>query len=307
MDFRPEGCIFDTKENQYHISSEKGIIEAIQNKTDVEAKAVMCTSSHDLVVDLPFGKGIIPREEGAVGIAEGITRDIALISRVNRIVRFKILALKKNGDGHTIAILSRKASQLDCISNYISELTSGDIIDARVTHIEHFGAFVDIGCGIPSLIPIDSISVSRISHPSDRFYIGQDIKAVVKNVTDGRVFLSHKELLGTWEENADKYAVGETVSGIVRSVEDYGIFVELAPNLAGLAESKEGIAPGEKVSVYIKAIILEKMKVKLIIVDSFSELTDNHHAINYFISAGKLTTWRYSPDGSNKKIITEFK
>ena len=129
----------------------------------------------------------------------------------------------------------------------------------------------------------------------------------MKNVTDGRVFLSHKELLGTWEENADKYAVGETVSGIVRSVEDYGIFVELAPNLAGLAESKEGIAPGEKVSVYIKAIIPEKMKVKLIIVDSFSELTDNQHAINYFISAGKLTTWRYSPDGSNKKIITEFK
>ena len=82
------------------------------------------------------------------------------------------------------------------------------------------------------MIPIDCISVSRISHPSDRFTLGQTIQAVVTSVSDFRIGLSHKELLGTWMENAAKFAVGETVSGIVRSVESYGVFVELTPNLA---------------------------------------------------------------------------
>ena len=62
-----------------------------------------------------------------------------------------------------------------CIRDrYIGSLRCGDIIDCRVTHLEPFGCFVDIGCGIASLIPIDCISISRISHPSDRFRVGQE-------------------------------------------------------------------------------------------------------------------------------------
>ena len=45
-----------------------------------------------------------------------------------------------------------------------------------------------------------------------------------------------------------------------------GIFVELRPNLVGLAEYKDGIEYGENVEVYIKKIIPEKKKVKLIII-----------------------------------------
>jgi transcriptional accessory protein Tex/SPT6 len=66
------------------------------------------------------------------------------------------------------------------MQNYISKLIPGDIIPAKVTHLEQFGAFVDIGCGIPSLIPIDAISISRISHPVDRFVPNQDIKVIIK-------------------------------------------------------------------------------------------------------------------------------
>ena len=48
------------------------------------------------------------------------------------------------------------------MEHYISKLIPGDIIPARITHLEAFGAFADIGCGIVSLLPIDTISVSRI-------------------------------------------------------------------------------------------------------------------------------------------------
>ena len=107
--------------------------------------------------------------------------------------------------------LSRADAQREFISEYSDKLAIGDVIDAKVTHLEQFGCFVDIGCGVPSLIPIDAISVSRISHPSDRFSVGQFIKAVVRSRENSRICLTHKELLGTWEENTANFKAGETV------------------------------------------------------------------------------------------------
>ena len=218
---------------------------------------------------------------------------------------FKVRRLELNENGEVIAVLSRKAAQEECLRNYISNMKKGDIIEAKVTHLEQFGCFVDIGCGIPSLIPIDAMSVSRISHPSDRFYISQAIKVVVKDNINGRILLTHKELLGTWTENASRFSVGETVPGIVRSVENYGIFVELAPNLAGLTEPREGIRAGQSVSVYIKAILPEKMKIKLIIVDVCCEEAVPKE-YDYFISEGHIDSWIYSSVSSDKMIRTDF-
>lgn len=300
MIYKPEGSFFRTVENQKYISSSEGLAEAMENGAILEARVAVCDSAHNLIIDLPCGRGIIPRTEGAIGIEDGSTRDIALISRVNKTVCFKVIAI----DGNNIT-LSRKAAQEECMENYINKLTSGEIIDARITHLEQFGCFVDIGCGIPSLIPIDAISVSRISHPSDRFRNGDFIHAVVKSREGDRIFLTHKELLGTWEENAALFQAGETVSGIVRSVEDYGIFVELTPNLAGLAEPRDDIKAGQSVSVYVKAIIPEKMKVKLIIVDTCEDFP-TAKPIEYYQEEGKISYWCYSTESSPKKIISEF-
>lgn len=301
MIYKPEGCLFRTAENQKYISSAEGLNEAMEKGIILEARVSVCDSSHNLIVNLPCIQGIIPRTEGALGIEDGSTRDIALISRVNKIVCFKVTGFDNNGN----VILSRKSAQEECMKNYINNLSSGDIIDARVTHLEQFGCFVDIGCGIPSLIPIDAISVSRIAHPSDRFRNGDFIHAVVKSREGERIFLTHKELLGTWEENASLFEAGETVSGIVRSVEEYGIFVELTPNLAGLAEPKEGIQAGQNVSVYIKALIPEKMKVKLIIVDTCEDGgTDGK--IKYYQESGKIDYWCYSTENSPKKMESDF-
>ncbi len=280
--------------------------DAMERGKILEAKAVMCTGEHDLTVELGNGiTGIIPREEGAIGIAEGQVRDIALISRVNKPVCFVVTDIIQR-DGKTVAMLSRRQAQQLCMKEYISELEPGDIIPARVTHLENFGAFCDIGCGVIALMPIDAISVSRISHPRDRFYPADDIYAVVRTVDDkGRISLSHRELLGTWEENAERFSQGQTVSGIIRTVEDYGVFVELTPNLAGLAELREGVEPGQQASVYIKSIIPEKMKIKLIIIDSFSA----DYAppdIEYYFNGEHIDNWQYSPDCSRKQIASIF-
>lgn len=305
VEFYPEGKLIDKAENLKFFKSLATLNEAFYEEKILEARAIVCDSEHNLIVDMGCIKGIIPRDEGALGIKEGKVRDIAVISRVNRPVSFIITDFIKENSGSTTAILSRSKAQQRCMDKYISQLTCGDIINAKITHLEPFGAFADIGCGIVSLIPIDAISVSRIEHPKERFTVGMDIKAVVKNIENDRISLSHKELLGTWEENASKFKAGETVAGIVRSVEEYGVFVELTPNLAGLAEIKEGIVSGSQASIYIKNIIPERMKIKLIIIDTFEQRCKPSKP-EYFYKGEHMDSFLYSPVNCEKVVKTEF-
>ena len=302
--YYPEGKLISQISNSQAVHSIQSLYDAKEKGMILEAKAVMCDTDHNLLVNLPCCKGIIPRFEGAVGIDDGTTRDIALLSKVNKPVCFKVLSIEDNG-GEKTAILSRREAQIEAYENYIANLQPGDIIPAKVTHLEQFGCFVDICCGIASLIPIDAISVSRMSHPKDRFYNGQDLNAIVKSIDGDRIFLSHKELLGTWEQNASLFKPGQTVGGTVRSIESYGIFIELRPNLAGLAENREDVFVGQKTSVYIKSIIPEKMKVKLIIVDVFDD-EETDRSFEYYIKSGNMTHWEYSTAESERKIISVF-
>lgn len=305
--YKPEGTLINTPENREYLQNPQSLERAKLTGKILEGRAIICDGGHNLIVDLGCMKGIIPREEAALGIADGSVRDIAIITRVNKPVCFKVINVIKQPDDSYIAMLSRRAAQEECESSLFEELKAGDIIDGRVTHLEPFGCFVDIGCGVISLITIDNISVSRISHPRDRFFTGQPVKAIIKEIDAElkRITLSHKELLGTWEENAGHFSPGQTVAGVIRSIEDYGIFVELTPNLAGLAEFREGVKEGQSAAVFIKNIIPEKMKVKLSIIDSF----DNEFSApkcNYYISQGHVSKWIYSPACCEKLIETVF-
>lgn len=303
--YYPEGKLITTAENAAYLQSATSLAEALREGRILEGRAIVCDSAHNLIVDLGVMKGIIPREEGAIGIREGTVRDIAVISRVNRPVCFVVTDIRKSEAGRPVAILSRRLAQERCIREYVSRLIPGDVIDATITHLDSFGAFADIGCGIVSLLPIDSISVSRIDHPRERFTVGMEIRAAIKSIEGGRISLTHKELLGTWEENVSSFCVGETVAGIIRSVEDYGAFVELAPNLAGLAEMKDGIAVGQQASVYIKNIIPSRMKIKLIIIDTF-DYDYRPAPPEYFFTGDHIDRFRYSPPSSEKLIETDF-
>ncbi len=304
--YYPEGIIFETKQNKRNTETVNSLRESFFEEKILEARAVLCDREHNLHIDLGAVKGIMPREECAIGISDGTVRDIAIISRVNRPVAFQITDFSDNENGERVAIVSRRAVQEKCQEEYVKNLNPGDIIDARVTHNDTFGCFCDIGCGISALLPIDSISVSRIPHPNVRFQVNTMIKAVVKSIDDmGRVTLSHKELLGTWEENAENFRAGQTVSGIVRSIEKYGIFIELMPNLAGLAEYNADVNVGDAASVYIKSINPEKMKIKLAIVDSFSA-TYPVQTVKYYYKGDRINYWRYSPENSVKTIESVF-
>ena len=311
----PEGLLIDSRENVEYLSSLDALERAMMDGKILESTVLLCDSSLTLHLNLGGIKGIIRKEECLWRRDGEALKDIAIITRVGKPVCFKVIGIEYSGGAPT-AILSRRAAQLECAERYISTLSTGDIIDAVVTHMESFGAFVDIGCGISSLLSVDSISVSRISHPSERLSVGESIHAVIKSIDPAtqRVFLSMRELLGTWSENALGFEAGQTVSGIVRSVENYGIFVELAPNLAGLAEIRESsddlslARVGARVAVYIKSIIPERMKIKLVIIDAYKGISPPR-TLKYYIDTDTvrhIDYWRYSPQGNVKVIESVF-
>ena len=308
--YLPEG-MYSGSQNSENMSSALALERAMAQRRILEAPAILCDGDLNLIVDLGVMQGIIPRSQAAISTNGEPIKDIAIISRVGKPIAFMITGFETDERGQTRAILSRRAAQYACLHEYLMTLQAGDIIPARVTHLEHFGAFVDVGCGLASLFSIDSISVSRIAHPRDRFYVGMPVRAVVKSVDpeNQRIYVSHKELLGTWEENAANFRVGQTVVGTVRSVEEYGVFIELAPNLAGLAEYREDVEVGQSVAVYIKNILPERMKIKLVIIDACrSEHTRTADRLQYFVPSNvtHMDYWHYSPAGTHRVIESVF-
>lgn len=302
--YRPEGT--ERAEERQYLETEQGLNRAAEEGVILQARCTLCDSGHNLYVDLGHMSGYIPREEAAMGIREGTVKDVAIITRVNKMVSFVVKGFMTVGN-RKMALLSRREAQEQCLRHLLETLQPGMVVDARVTHLEQFGAFVDLGCGVISMIPIDRISVSRIRHPDHRFVCGMQIRAVVLQVDreNERFFLSHKELLGTWQENVAHFEAGQTVGGIIRSVENYGIFVELAPNLAGLAELTEQAEVDRYVGVYIKSILPEKMKVKLAIVDMGDPIS-KPAPFTYFFEGDQMEHWTYSPPECERVVEEVF-
>lgn len=299
VEYTPEGKGRDAR----HLS-EAQLAEAFADGSILESTALAYDRERQLVFELAGRPARMPHDECAAGAAEGAVRDVALLTRVGRPTCFRVTALP--GEACGAYLLSRRLAQEACQRDYLDALLPGELVTCVVTHLESFGAFCDVGCGISALLPIDCMSVSRIQSPADRVSVSQQLICAVKSRDDrGRLVLTLRELLGTWQENADRFHAGETVVGLVRSVESYGVFIELAPNLAGLAERCEGLRPGQPVSVFIKSILPEKMKIKLVIVNR--ELAGPlFFAPRYFITEGRLEHWVYSTPGSKKRIETDF-
>ncbi len=243
---------------------------AMEQHTILQGKVISCDDNYNLHVNISdeLQDAIIPREEiEAVYVDSlGYPKPNICSNKVNKLVQFKVKDILEDN----IAILSRKKVGLQAIGWVRNELKPGDIVKGIVTNIRPFGVFVEIGGGISGLLHIEDISIARIKDPHERFKIGQKIEVMIKLIdrANNRIDLTYKELLGTWEENIKDIKEGTVIEGIARDKEKYnrGIFIELKPNLVGLAEPKEGIEYGQQVEVYVKKIIPEKKKLKLVLV-----------------------------------------
>ncbi len=228
-----------------------------------------CDNNYNLHVNVGNNiTAILPRNEfEAINVDEyGYCNPSICKNKVNSYVQFRI---KEIYDDNRI-ILSRKNVQKDALKWIENELEPGMIVKGIVKNMRKFGAFIEIGGGVVGLLHIEDISVSRIKSPEERFKVGQKINVMIKSIDreNDKIFLSYKELLGNWEDNVKDFQEKTVVEGTVKESDKFknGIFIELKPNLVGLAEYKEGLEYGQKVQVYIKKIIKDKKKIKLLII-----------------------------------------
>lgn len=264
LKFKPEGWNNEITELQ-----PKDIENYMNSNEVMQGLVKRCDEDFNLYIKFENGlNGIIPRHEieGINIEADGLPRENLCTGKVHKFVQFKI---KEAKDENNI-ILSRKEVQEEALNWVKTELNEGEKVTGIVKNIRPYGAFIEIGGGVVGLAHIEDLSIARIKSPYERLNIGQKVDVVIKSIDRkaGKVILSHKETLGSWEENAEKFVAGTKTKGIVRETEKNknGIFVELTPNLVGMAEYKEGLKYGETVDVYIKKIDNQRKKIKLLIV-----------------------------------------
>jgi small subunit ribosomal protein S1 len=295
--FLPEGLrppAIHTLTTLHHAAESGEILEAVAQRCDV---------NHTLHFSLNGIHATMERSEVNARWISGADRDISVLSRVGKPTCFTVTSLCADEKGAPVARLSRRAAQETAMESFLHTLRPGSILACRVTRPESFGAFLDIGCGIIAMLPIERLSVSRISHTGQRLHAGQKLPAAVLSIDRSqlRFTMTLRELLGTWMENASRFRAGETVPGIVRSVQSYGSFIELTPNLSGLADPREDLHAGDRVSVFIKSIRPERMKIKLQVIEVLP--ADEAPPLQFQITDGTLDQWVYSPSCCEKEPV----
>jgi small subunit ribosomal protein S1 len=123
----------------------------------------------------------------------------------------------------------------------LSSVKVGETIKGSVTNIADFGAFVDLG-GLDGLLHITDMSWGRVSHPSDRVKIGDEIEVKILAIDRDKekIALGLKQLEESpWDKIDAKYPIGSRVRGKVVNLVSYGAFVQLEEGIEGLVHISE--------------------------------------------------------------------
>ena len=160
---------------------------------------------------------------------------------------FKIIRFRDHGRS---IVLSRRAlleaEQEKEAVGVREQITEGAKLTGKVTRLENFGAFVDVGSRVEGLIHVSEFRHERVNHPQDVVKPGEEVTVKVisvKNLGDRRkerISLSIKALeKDPWDEVRSQFPAGAVTMGKIEALEEYGAFVELAPNVRGLIHVSE--------------------------------------------------------------------
>ena len=213
-------------------------------------------------------KAIIPREEASSVVGDdGMVEERFITNKKGKVLPVCIKEIIETENGIEL-VMSKRILELKVRRWMYMHLKPGVKLKGIVVGLKDYAAFVDVGGGVTGILKIQDMSDTMISNSADMFKLGQRIEVIVKKYDrdTGRIELSYKELLGTFEENVKEFKEGDIVEGVVRNRIKTGVFVELKPNVIGIAEHVNGIEPGQKVLVSIRKINLERKKIKLIII-----------------------------------------
>lgn len=210
---------------------------------------------------------------------------------------FEFKVIKIDAKRNNIVVSRRAALEAETgieRAALLENIHEGNEIKGIVKNITDYGAFVDLG-GVDGLLHITDMSWKRIKHPSELFFVGDEVKVRVLKIDRGsnRVSLGIKQLGGDpWISIDKRYSVGMQLKGRVTNVMDYGCFVELEEGIEGLVHVSEmdwtnkNINPskvvhlGQEVNVVVLEVDNERRRISLGIKQStpnpWEEYAKNH-------------------------------
>jgi small subunit ribosomal protein S1 len=161
---------------------------------------------------------------------------------IGEVYKFKVIKFNKKRGNIVLsrrALLEKEREQLK--SQTLEHLQVGQLVTGIIKNITEYGCFVDLG-GIDGLLHITDMSWGRVNHPSEMFYVGDEVKVkVLKFDSDSeRVSLGLKQ--GTedpWQRVEQSYQINQRVQGRVVSLTEYGAFIELEEGVEGLVHVSE--------------------------------------------------------------------
>ena len=159
----------------------------------------------------------------------------------------------------------------------LSQIEEGQVRKGVVKNIADFGAFVDLG-GIDGLLHITDMSYDRISHPTDKVSIDDEVEVMILSIDreNDKIALGIKQMFADpWENVQENYPAGTRAKGEVVNVMPYGAFVKLEGGVEGLVHISEMswvkrinhptdmVQIGDEVEVVVLSINMEKKEISL--------------------------------------------
>ncbi len=137
-------------------------------------------------------------------------------------------------------IFSEKGSETKEKEKIVSKYEVGDTVGGTITGIVDFGVFVKLEEGLEGLIHISEIDWGLVDDPRNFVKVGQNIKAKIIEIKDGKISLSLKQLKANpWTEASKKYQKDMTVSGVVIKFNKHGALASIEEGVAGLVHVSE--------------------------------------------------------------------
>jgi small subunit ribosomal protein S1 len=206
---------------------------------------------------------------------------------VGRTLQFLVTRVESKGRN---IVLSRRAlverERRESLENLLASLKIGDIIEAAVTRLAPYGAFIELAPSVEGMAHISELSWAHIENPEEAVKPGDRIKVKLlaidqDNKGNTRIALSRKQAEGDpWDEVEKHLSPGRTVLGKVVRLAPFGAFVELFPGIDGLVHLSELsfgkrvhkagdiLSIGEKVNVVVKEISTENRRISLSLRDA---------------------------------------
>lgn len=197
---------------------------------------------------------------------------------IGQIFTFQVLEYEEEGRN---IILSRRVlleQEKQAVTDRLKEtLKEGAEIAGKVSSLQKFGAFVDIG-GMEGLVPMSEVSWTRIEKMEDILTPGQEVTAKILSIDwdNNRLTLSLKAMQpDPWSLVSEKYPVDGCIKGTIVRLAPFGAFVNLEPGIDGLVHisnlgagrrinhPREVVEIGQIVEVYILAVDPESRKLSL--------------------------------------------